>query len=70
LTVTGGGATVTLAADTCNGAADDTVAEFFAQGDPSDPGNTGVRYFAADESGQMRQDTAQLSDMLDGIPLK
>jgi type IV pilus assembly protein PilA len=68
--VTGGGATVTLAADTCNGAADDAVAEFFAQGDPHDPGTTGVRFFAADQTGQMRQDTAQLADMLAGIPLK
>jgi hypothetical protein len=34
------------------------------------PGNTGARFFAADESGQMRQDTAQLPDMTAGIPLK
>lgn len=69
-TVTGGGVVVTLAVNTCNSAADDAVAEFFVQGDPSDPGTTGVRFFAADESGQMRQDNAQLADMLDGIPLK
>jgi type IV pilus assembly protein PilA len=69
-TVTGAGAMVTLAADTCNAAAEDAVAEFFTQGDPFDPGTTGVRHFAADESGQMRQDTAQLADMLAGIPLK
>jgi hypothetical protein len=69
-TITGGGSSVMLAADTCNGAADDSVTQFFAQGDPDDPGNTGARFFAADESGQMRQDTAQLPDMLAGIPLR
>jgi type IV pilus assembly protein PilA len=69
-TITGGGSAVMAAANTCNGAADDTMTQFFAQGDPADPGNTGARFFAADESGQMRQDTAQLADMLAGIPLK
>ena len=69
-TITGGGSSVMLAANTCNGATDDSVTQFFAQGDPADPGNTGARFFAADESGQMRQDTAQLADMLAGIPLK
>jgi type IV pilus assembly protein PilA len=69
-TVTGGGATIMPAADTCNDADEDAVAEFFAQGDPSDPGTTGIRFFAADESGEMRQDSAQLADMTDGIPLK
>ena len=69
-TITGGGSSVMAAAKTCNGATDDSVTQFFAQGDPSDPGNTGARFFAADESGQMRQDTAQLPDMLAGIPLK
>jgi type IV pilus assembly protein PilA len=68
-TVTGGGSSVTPAADTCNGAADDAMAQFFAQGDPS-ASSTGGRFFGADESGQIRQDTAQLADMLDGIPLK
>jgi hypothetical protein len=69
-TITGGGSSVMLAVNTCNGATDDSVTQFFAQGDPFDPGNTGARFFAADESGQMRQDTAQLADMLAGIPLK
>ncbi|HEY5619983.1 MAG TPA: type II secretion system protein [Vicinamibacterales bacterium] len=68
-TITGGGSSVIAAADTCNGAADDSVTQFFAQGDPSGS-STGSRFFGADESGQIRQDTAQLPDMLAGIPLK
>ena len=69
-TMTGGGSSVMPAADTCNGAADDAMAQFFAQGDPSAPAIPEARFFAADESGQIRQDTAQLADMLAGIPLK
>ena len=69
-TITGGGVPVMAAADTCNGAADDTTTTFFIQGDPDSPGNTGTRYFGADESGQIRQDGAQLADMLAGIPLQ
>jgi hypothetical protein len=30
----------------------------------------GTRFFGTDESGQIRQDTAQLPDMTAGIPLK
>jgi type IV pilus assembly protein PilA len=55
--VTGGGSSVTPAADTCNGAADDSMTRFFAQGDPTAL-STGGRFFGADESGQIRQDTA------------
>jgi prepilin-type N-terminal cleavage/methylation domain-containing protein len=69
-TVTGEGGTITPADETCNDADEDAVAAFFAQGDPADPGTTGVRFFAADESGQMRQDGEQLADMTAGIPLK
>ena len=68
-TVTGGGVEVMLAANTCNGASDDTMTAFFVQGDPESPG-AGTRYFGADESGQMRQDGEQLADMLAGIPLQ
>jgi type IV pilus assembly protein PilA len=67
--VTGGGASVLDADDTCNGAAADTMTGFFTQGDPVGS-SAGGRFFGADESGQIRQDTAQLADMDAGIPLK
>lgn len=69
-TITGSGAVVRLAAQTCNGAAADTRTEYFVQADPTTPGTTGTRYFATDESGQMRQGTAQVASITDGIPLQ
>jgi type IV pilus assembly protein PilA len=69
-TVTGAGAVVRPAADTCNGSTSDTMTGFFVQADPSDPGVTGTRYFASDQSGQMRQDVAQLTTISAGIPLQ
>jgi type IV pilus assembly protein PilA len=68
--VTGGGSPVLSGDETCNGADDDSVTRYFAQGDPSDPGSSGTRSFGTDESGQIRQDTVQLEDMLDGYPLQ
>lgn len=67
--VTGGGASVLDAEDTCNGAAADTMTAFFAQGGPV-ASAAGGRFFAADESGQIRQDSAELDDMDAGTPLK
>ena len=61
---------VTVAADTCNGSADDTETEFFGQGDPLTAGSTGTRFFAVDHTGQIRQDEAQLPDMTVGTPLQ
>jgi prepilin-type N-terminal cleavage/methylation domain-containing protein len=56
-----------LPADICN-AGVATRTGFFATGEPRDPGVTGVRHFAADSSGQTRQDVVPLDDMNDGIP--
>ena len=67
--VTGDGTSVLDAEETCNGADADTMTEFFAQGNPVGS-SAGGRFFAADESGQIRQDTAELEDMEAGIPLK
>jgi prepilin-type N-terminal cleavage/methylation domain-containing protein len=67
--VTGGGTTVLDAEDTCNGADDDTMTGFFTQGDPVGA-SAGGRFFGADESAQIRQDSAQLEDMDAGIPLQ
>ena len=62
--ITGPGAAVVLAAaDTCNGAGAATETEFLAQADPVDPGNTGTRFFATDQSGQIRQGGATITDM-------
>lgn len=56
-----------LPVDICN-AGVATRTGFFATGEPTDPGVTGVRHFAADSSGQTRQDVVPLDDMGDGIP--
>jgi prepilin-type N-terminal cleavage/methylation domain-containing protein len=56
-----------LPTDVCDGGVPTRTA-FFATGEPRDPGTTGVRHFAADSSGQTRQDLAPLDDMSDGIP--
>jgi prepilin-type N-terminal cleavage/methylation domain-containing protein len=61
---------VTTAANTCNASTADTESEYFTQGDPSAPGNTGTRFFAVDHTGQIRQDSAQLADMTVGQPLQ
>ena len=64
----GNGAQV-LAADIC-GAGVATETEFFATGLPVTPGTTGTRYFAGDQSGMIRQDSAALADMTAGQPLQ
>ena len=73
-TITGGtggtGDSVLAAADTCNGSANASESEFFAIADPLAAGFTGSRFFAADQSGQIREDTAQLADMTAGSPLQ
>ena len=44
-------------AETCNTAAAASSTEFFAATEPGSPGSTGVRYFATDHSGMIRQGT-------------
>ena len=63
------GEIVLAAADTCNGSSNDTETEFFAIGDPIGS-STGSRYFGTDHSGQIRQGTAQIADITDGVPLQ
>jgi prepilin-type N-terminal cleavage/methylation domain-containing protein len=68
-TITGGtGATVLPDGDACNGTGSES--EFFAIGDPSVPGLSGIRHFAVDHTGHARQDLLQLGDMTDGAPLQ
>lgn len=70
-TITGGtGDNVLAAADTCNGSANASESEFFAIADPIAVGSTGRRFFAANQSGQIREDPAQLADMTAGSPLQ
>ena len=70
-TITGGtGSNVLAAANTCNGSANASETEFFATADPISAGLTGRRFFAADQSGLIRQDTVQLADMTASLPLQ
>ena len=57
------GATIILAAaSTCNTAAADSVDGYLAHGEPTAPGQTGVRNFGVDQTGQMKtSSTAALS---------
>jgi prepilin-type N-terminal cleavage/methylation domain-containing protein len=68
-TLTGTGNVILDAADTCNGAANDAQAGYFAIGDPVSS-TTGDRFFGLDHSGNIRVHSAQLSDMTDGQPLQ
>ena len=67
--VTGTGADILAAGQACN-ASGATKSGFDAEGHPSDPGNTGVRHFFTDESGQIRQDAADMAGITDGIALQ
>jgi len=64
------GTTVLAAASTCNAAGADSSTQFFASTEPGTPGTTGTRYFATDHSGMIRQGTAALALITDGIPLQ
>jgi type IV pilus assembly protein PilA len=66
-----GGTLVLEAADTCN-TSGDSMTEFFATTGPATEGSTGVRYFATDHSGMIRQKTGdgEIADIGDGIPLQ
>jgi prepilin-type N-terminal cleavage/methylation domain-containing protein len=68
--IAGAGVTVIAAADACSAIAADTTTGFFATADPVDPGNTGTRFFGTDESGQIRQHTATITAITDGVALQ
>jgi prepilin-type N-terminal cleavage/methylation domain-containing protein len=65
-----GSALVLAKASACSLVANDTKTQFFATTEPATPGSTGSRYFATDESGMIRQDTAALATIAAGIPLQ
>jgi prepilin-type N-terminal cleavage/methylation domain-containing protein len=60
---------VLAAADTCNGSANDSETEFFANADPVSP-TLGTRFFGTNQSSQIRQNTSAIADIADGIPLQ
>ena len=66
----GAGATVLAAGDTCNTSSAASRAGFFATATPATVGSTGTRFFATDQSGQIRQDGAALTTISDGIALQ
>jgi type IV pilus assembly protein PilA len=64
------GGDAVLAADICDSAVA-TETAFFAAASPATPGQTGVRYFGTNQSGQIRQDTAAaIAAITDGAPLQ
>jgi hypothetical protein len=48
---------LTASANTCNGAADDALASYFAEAHPTSVGSTGQRSFGIDQRGTVYQDT-------------
>ena len=70
LTIGPTGVVVLLAANTCNAATLDAVSGFYATAEPVDQGSTGTRFFATDESGQIRQDVVAIADITAGQPLQ
>jgi type IV pilus assembly protein PilA len=59
-TVAGGGNQVVAAANTCNAVAA-SFTTFFSDAAPATPGTTGVRYFATDQTGQLKQGIAAIT---------
>jgi prepilin-type N-terminal cleavage/methylation domain-containing protein len=64
------GVDVLAAADTCNTASVPSETEFFATAAPATAGSTGTRFFATDQSGQIRQDGVALTSITGGISLQ
>ena len=67
-----GGASQVLATP-CNsaGGGKASKADYFSTAEPVSQGTTGTRFFATDQSGQIRQDAAKaLTKITDGIPLQ
>jgi type IV pilus assembly protein PilA len=64
------GTEVVLDMDICASAVE-THTGFYVTASPSDPGSTGVRYFATDNTGQIIQNAANVpADMTDGTALQ
>ena len=62
-------ATITTAANTCNGSAADAVSGFYASANPVTAGSSGTRYFGTDTRGTIFQNTAAvLTEPLATVP--
>ena len=59
--------TVLASASTCNGAAADAIATFFAHAEPSGFNSTGVRSFASDQRGTLYQKSTDGSAIMDDM---
>ena len=60
---------VVLAADICASAVP-TSTQYYLTAAPATLGTTGTRFFATDESGQIRQDNAAIATIAGGAPLQ
>jgi hypothetical protein len=60
---------LTSGADVCNGEAP-TNTTFFATAEPGAVGSSGTRFFATNQAGMIRQGTAALGTISDGVPLQ
>ena len=67
--VNGTGNDILAIGDACNANTLATKTGFEALGTPDDPGNTGVRHFYTDQSGQIRQDASAVTSITGGQPL-
>ena len=59
--VVAGANTILASASTCNGSAD-TKDGYLAHGEPASPGQTGVRNFGVDQTGQLKTDAVNVID--------
>lgn len=59
---------VAPATSTCNATV--SVTDYFATAAPANEGTTGTRYFATDQSGQIRQDVEAIATITDGQALQ
>ncbi len=67
---TAGGTVATPAAETCNGAATPARTEYLASSAPALLGSSGLRYFATNQSGEIRQHDSAFVAFNDGTPFR
>ena len=67
---TGAGSVVVPGDETCNSADTPSLTEYLASSAPSRPGVTGLRYFATNPTGEIRQHDQAFTTFGDGRPLQ
>ena len=65
-----GASQVLTAAQTCNGSAAASQTGYYSTAEPVSQGSTGTRFFATDQSGQIRQATAAIATITGGNALQ